>query len=60
MDKKDTSKNFEDCIKQLTIYRRQKENSGKPIKNGCYTLEDLKAFYKIVYSKVMEVKKNGI
>jgi hypothetical protein len=60
MDKKDTSKNFEDCMKQLTIYRRQKIDSGESIKNGCYYLEDLKAFYKIVYSKLREVKKNGI
>lgn len=56
MDKKDTSKSFDDCMKQLTIYRRQKIDSGESIKNGCYYLEDLKAFYKIVYSKLREVK----
>jgi hypothetical protein len=58
MDKKDTSINFEDCLKQLTIYRKQKENKNNvALKNGSYDLDDLKAFYKIVYSKSMEVKQ---
>lgn len=58
MDKKDTSINFEDCMKQLTIYRKQKEDKNNmPLKNGSYDLDDLKAFYKIVYSKSKEVKQ---
>lgn len=58
MDKKDTSINFEDCMKQLTIYRKQKEEKNEmPLKNASYDLDDLKAFYKIVYSKSREVKQ---
>lgn len=39
-------------MKQLTIYRRQKEDKNNMLlKNGSYYLDDLKAFYKIVYSK---------
>lgn len=58
MDKKDTSEKFEDCMKQLTLYRRQKEErTGIPLKNASYDLDDLKAFYKIFYSKLRVVKK---
>lgn len=45
-------------MKQLTIYRKQKEDKNNmPLKNGSYDLDDLKAFYKIVYSKSKEVKQ---
>lgn len=54
--KEDNTKDFNEAMKLLTWFRKGK---GKNIKqNGRYDLEDLKAFYKIVYSKVKLKKKS--